>query len=123
MIQTFKYGPWTTVVSVFITVSLSASKFLFQGECIARGLGHERGVSCVAWLPKSHDHHTLVSASHDQHARIWKYNEKAQEITCIAVCKGHSRIIEALDVSNDGDKVGVAFFVLTYLLIMIVCLL
>ncbi len=80
---------------------------LYSGDCIGEGSGHEREVSGVAWL--SHDNNMLVSTSHDQHAHIWKFDRDMHELNCVAICKGHSRIIEALDVNENNEKVRMLF--------------
>ena len=49
----------------------------------------------------------FVSSSHDQHAHIWKFDGATGEIKLLYVCKGHSRIIEAITVSPDGEKVSI----------------
>ena len=105
MIRTFESGLQLVSLKFESTVNHYFVCFI-EGECVTQASGHEREISNVAWLPKSHGCHMFVSTSHDQHAHIWKYVEESQEISCEVICKGHSRIIEALGVSSDGERVS-----------------
>ncbi len=118
MIILLEYGQ----VMVYYTNSHHSAQqihYYYLGKCIAQANGHEREISGVVWGQKSHDSHVFISVSHDQHAHIWTYD--GETVKCVYICKGHSRIIESIDISPDGEQVcdWICEFYIVSLLILV----
>ncbi|KAG5453730.1 Ribosome biogenesis protein WDR12 [Clonorchis sinensis] len=50
-------------------------------------------VKCVEWLTLDENQATFVTGGFDQTAQLWVHDRKSNEVTCVAVCRGHSETV------------------------------
>lgn len=71
---------------------------------------HLAPVKAVKWIPdhnnSSADDHTFVTTSHDETAIVWKWRPQNNQVEYLFSCRGHSRSVDCVDVSNDLIATG-----------------
>ncbi|KAG8187402.1 hypothetical protein JTE90_016946 [Oedothorax gibbosus] len=66
--------------------------------------GHAAPVKSVAWLKCDDSGSTFVSTSHDETAILWQWNQVANAVECIHVCKGHARSVDCVAVNSSTNR-------------------
>ncbi|XP_059472358.1 ribosome biogenesis protein WDR12 homolog isoform X2 [Neocloeon triangulifer] len=70
--------------------------------------GHTGAVKAVAWVETADKICSFVSASQDQTAMIWQWNQTSNSVECVHVLRGHDRGLECLAVDPTRTYIATA---------------
>ncbi|XP_065338510.1 ribosome biogenesis protein WDR12 homolog isoform X2 [Cloeon dipterum] len=79
-----------------------------KGEHLLTIPGHTGAVKQVSWVDIGGEICSFVSASQDQTAMIWQWNQTSNSVECVHVLRGHERGLECLAVDPTHTYIATA---------------
>jgi len=71
---------------------------------------HSAPVKAVAWLERTEEGATFVSASHDQTVNMFQWNSSSNSVEGVNTCRGHERSVECIAVQGAGNLMATGSF-------------
>ena len=75
-----------------------------SGQCLLTIPSHSAPVKSVRWIKNSDESNNpvtrFITASHDQTALIWEWNEESNSVICQNVCRGHAASVDGIAINH-----------------------